>query len=188
MVRECFKTNTGIMFETEALREIGIDPATLYPLVTPRPPHLPVGPGHKIREPPADPIPVRLHATLTKRRLAEIHAQHAAVPRTFLGSEEEEELHDALSPIYDQLKLKKAWWILEILPMQLRYQRGDNQWVTYFGSNLARPRFIPKQVKNGVKVHRSVKIRMEAEHEDEKKKGKKYKPKSRLRVEPAWID
>lgn len=55
-------------------------------------------------------------------------------------------------------------------------------------SNLARPRFIPKQLKNGVKVHRSVKLRMEAEYESEEKKGKKYKPKPRLHVEPIWID
>ncbi len=133
MVRECFKTNTGIMFETEALREIGMDPATLYPLVTPRPPPVLACPEHKIRKPPVNPIPVRLHATLTKKKLAEIHAQHAAAPRTFLGSEEEEELHDALSPAYDQLKLKRVWWVLEILPLQLRYQRGDNQWMSNFG-------------------------------------------------------
>ena len=50
-----------------------------------------------------------------------------------VGTEEEEELKDALSPAYDQLTIKKAWWALEILPLQLRYQRGDNQWVTYFG-------------------------------------------------------
>lgn len=55
-------------------------------------------------------------------------------------------------------------------------------------SNLARPRFIPKQIKNGVKVHRSVRMRMQAEYEDEKKKGKKYRPKAHLRVEPIWID
>lgn len=129
MVRECFKTNTGIMFETEALREIGFDPATLYPLVTPRPPHLSVGPEHKIRKLPADPIPVRL----TKKQQAEIHAHHAATPWTFLRSEEEEELHDSRSPVYDQLNMKKVWWILEILPMQLRYQRGNKQWVNNFG-------------------------------------------------------
>lgn len=60
--------------------------------------------------------------------------------------------------------------------------------VGYNSSNLARPRFIPKQAKIGVKIHRSVKMRMEMEHEDEKKKGKKYKPKPRLSVEPIWID
>lgn len=190
MIRECFKANTGIMFETESLKEIGLDPSTLYPFVTPRPPPLPVKQEeHKIRKPPADPIPVRLHATLTKKRPAEVHAQHvAAAPVPFLGSEEEEELMDALAPAYDQLKMRKFWWLLEIMPLHLRYQRGNNEWVTRIGSNFARPRFIPKQIKNGVKVHRSVRMRMDAMYEDEKKKGKRYRPKAHLRVEPTWID
>ncbi|XP_006462906.1 hypothetical protein AGABI2DRAFT_224560 [Agaricus bisporus var. bisporus H97] len=188
MVRECFKANTGIMFDSEGLREIGLDPATLYPFVTPRPRPHKIKPEHKVQKPPEVPIPVRLHATLSKKRPAGIHAHHAVHSSPFLGSEEAEELNDALSPAYDQLKLKKGWWILEILPLQLRYQRGNNEWVTRFGSNLARPRFIPKQITHGVKVHRSVKMRMDAEYEDERKKGKRYKPKAHLRVEPIWID
>ena len=57
-------------------------------------------------------------------------------------------------------------------------------------SNLARPRFIPKQKSNGFKVHRSVKMRMEAGFEDEagRQAGKKYKPKPHFAVEPIWID
>lgn len=55
---------------------------------------------------------------------------------------------------------------------------------------MASPRFIPKQRTNGFKVHRSVKMRMEAEYEDAKRraKGKKYVPKPVWRVEPTWID
>ncbi|KXN83389.1 hypothetical protein AN958_01526 [Leucoagaricus sp. SymC.cos] len=168
MVRECFKAGTGIMFHSEALREIGLDPSTLYPFVTPRPPLLSIDPE--------------------KHKIPEVHAQHPEAPPPFLGSEEEEEFHDALSPAYDQLKIKKAWWILEILPLYLSYQRGDNEWVTRVGSNLARPRFIPKQITSGIKVHRSVRLRMEAQYENEKKKGKQYKPKAHFRVEPTWID
>ncbi|EKM79600.1 hypothetical protein AGABI1DRAFT_107032 [Agaricus bisporus var. burnettii JB137-S8] len=40
-------------------------------------------------------------------------------------------------------------------------------------SNLARPRFKPKQITHGVKVYRSVKMRVEAEYEDERKRGKR---------------
>ncbi|KAF8157843.1 hypothetical protein B0H34DRAFT_431646 [Crassisporium funariophilum] len=190
MVRECFKTNTGIMFKSDALRDIGLDPTTLYPFVTPRPPPLPVG-SHRLQDPPAKPIPIKPHAMLMKKKsIPDITRLLEASKIPFLGTEEEEELKDAMSPKYDQLKIKKSWWVLEILPMQLRYQRGDNEWVTYFGSNLARPRFIPKQRSNGFKVHRSVKLRMDAEYENEKarQKGKKYQPKPHWRVEPTWID
>lgn len=41
MIRECFRTNSGIQFEADKLRAIaGIDPASLYPIVLPRPPPL----------------------------------------------------------------------------------------------------------------------------------------------------
>jgi len=55
---------------------------------------------------------------------------------------------------------------------------------------MTQARFIPKQRANGLKVHRSVKLRMEAEYEDEKrrKKGKKYIPRPLFKVEPTWID
>jgi hypothetical protein len=49
-----------------------------------------------------------------------------------LGSEEEEELHDALSPVYDQLKLKRWWWILEILPICQQQHRGGEESVIKF--------------------------------------------------------
>lgn len=190
MIRECFKTNTGILFLSDRLPSIGMDPTTLYPYVTPRPPMLPLN-DLTLRKHPTVEIPIRLHSTLRKHGKDKTIAK-AATPSgpVFLGSEEEEELRDALSPVYDQLKLAKHWWALEILPMQLRYQRGNNQWVKYFASNLARPRFIPKQATNGVRVHRSVKLRMEAEYEEERlrAKGKKYAPRAELRVTPTWID
>ncbi|TFK26834.1 hypothetical protein FA15DRAFT_692857 [Coprinopsis marcescibilis] len=209
MVRECFKAKTGIRFISERLYEIGLDPTTLYPYVTPRPPHaLPTIPEAeegsvlRLQRRPRKEIPIRPHNLLRRKvkssitnaaatsTLASEKAPAVATPPTFLGSEEDEELRDALSPAYDQLKLQKAWWALEILPLRLRYQRGNNQWVNYFQSNMARPRFIPKQAANGVKVHRTVKIRMEAEHENERKrlKGKRYKPEPQLRVQPTWVD
>ncbi|KAF8182360.1 hypothetical protein BJ912DRAFT_928707, partial [Pholiota molesta] len=106
IVRECFKTKTGILFNSAALRDIGLDPCTLYPTVTPRPPPLSAA-SHAIRIPPARPIPIRPHAFLKKK---------SSLIRS---------------------------------------------------SNMGQARFIPKQKSNGLKVHRSVKMRMEAEYEDE---------------------
>ena len=148
MVRECFKTNTGIMFNSAALQELGMDPSSLYPYVTPRPPPLPLSPGtDRIRNPPAKEIPIRAHNHLRKKKAPP--ADHDAEPEPDMHtlieeatkdtkskmtpplSEEEEELQDALSPKYDQLKIQKAWWIIELIPLRLRYQRGDNEWVSY---------------------------------------------------------
>jgi hypothetical protein len=100
-------------------------------------------------------------------------------------TEEELDLVDALSPIYDQLSQKWFWWILELLPVKQRYQRGDNTWASSFKWNMGRGRFIPKQKTNGVRVHRTVKTRLEAETGH----GRKYKPKAEFDLEQTtWVD
>jgi len=141
------------MFNTSALQELGMDPSSLYPYVTPRPPPLPLSLSKdRIRNLPAKEIPIRGHDylkktkkqtphegeeepdihTLIKETLSDGKSKKTGQPLMPLGSEEEEELQDALSPKYDQLKIQKAWWVLELIPMSLRYQRGDNEWVSYF--------------------------------------------------------
>ncbi|KAI0347618.1 hypothetical protein BDW22DRAFT_4266 [Trametopsis cervina] len=104
-------------------------------------------------------------------------------------TEEEEDLADALSPVYDQLKLKKAWWLLEILPTRHRVQEEDNTWVNQLRMNLGRGRKIANQEKHGLYVHRTVKTRMEA-HASQiaGSRGLKYTPQAKFDVEPTWVD
>lgn len=45
-------------------------------------------------------------------------------------TEEEEELLDALCPMYDQLELSPGWWVLECVPINQRVQRPDGTWAT----------------------------------------------------------
>jgi len=47
-----------------------------------------------------------------------------------LSTEEEEDLQDVLSPKYDQLKIKKGWWVLELIPFQWNYHISDHEWIT----------------------------------------------------------
>lgn len=104
----------------------------------------------------------------------------------------ERDLKDALSPIYDQLKIWKTWWLPEVMPLRhrvhgienLRALRG-NHWSMNFG----RPREIMKPISGGDKilVHRSVELRMNAEKS--KLGGKAYKPKARFDPkEVEWVD
>lgn len=51
---------------------------------------------------------------------------------------------------------------------------------------MGRGRHIPLQRKNGVKIHRSVKIRMDAQGVPGVKD--RYIPKSKLKVDPTWVD
>jgi hypothetical protein len=58
MVRECFKADTGIIFDSSTLQELlGMDPYSLYPYITSRPPPLPLSHGtDRIRNPPEIPL------------------------------------------------------------------------------------------------------------------------------------
>lgn len=57
-------------------------------------------------------------------------------------------------------------------------------------SNLGGARYIPHQRRDGLNVHRSVKLRMEAEYENETKRrgGKRYAAKPEWKVQPTYID
>lgn len=100
-------------------------------------------------------------------------------------TEEEEEIRDALCPMFDTLQLAKTWWILELIPLRQRVQRPAPEMGTVpkIIFNMGRPREIPRSEEQ-LLVHRSVKMRMEAEGLT----GGTYKPKAAFPVEPTWVD
>ena len=120
MIRECFKANTGIQFYRESFKGIGLDPTTLYPIVTPRPE-------------PLKPFSSTVSELRVSAHKAEATEATLTDEASTFQSEEDEELADSISPIYDQLKLSRAWWILEILPMRHHAQdRKDLEWKPYW--------------------------------------------------------
>jgi len=115
MIRQCFILRTGILFHKTMFKDIGLDPDTLYPHVLSRPAPAPYHPdclAHKYE----DPINFAKNEGVT-----------VMVKEPFIN-EEEEDMLDALTPIYDQLKLVKGWWFLELLPNKQRYQKEDDSW------------------------------------------------------------
>ncbi|KAI5116598.1 hypothetical protein M0805_006776 [Coniferiporia weirii] len=278
MIRECFLARTGIQFEADRLRDIGLDPTTLYPRVVKRPeptaetcaPPVPPkdsAPGSKaaadkgaerislnseralghgeVEDGDVDSIPQdskpecsKVSATplVNRRRRKHISAegtlveddvgpgedgdkdgsedalyvqvksaseefsvpasekqnvlgdsapsgvsteQTLGVPPTTVGIEAEADARDALSPVYDQLKLAKWWWLLEILPVKERMRCAEGAWKKKWTANRGRPRSLPQE--QPLKVHRSVKMRMEA-----KELG--YTPRVCFDKEPIWVD
>ncbi|KAJ1309349.1 hypothetical protein OPQ81_006128 [Rhizoctonia solani] len=160
MVRECFLNNTGILFHSSELAEIGLSPCSLWPVVkvpTPPTPELPPAP-------PPTPLP-----------------GHPLLPLTKLTLASEEDALDALTPIYDQLSISKWWWILEAMPLRQRYQRHDKTWRTWFEVNMGGPRKIHGQKRFPTYVHRSVLYRMQELG---------YVPRAELLANPSpvWVD
>jgi hypothetical protein len=112
MVRQCFLADTGIMFSGQLLAQIGLDPTTLYPRVLPRP----------------DPITFE-RADRSRIASDDSKGTVTVVNEGLILTEEEEDLADILSPINDELSRSKSWWFLEIMPLKLRHQKKDGNWI-----------------------------------------------------------
>ncbi|KAF7972919.1 hypothetical protein HWV62_16570 [Athelia sp. TMB] len=173
MVRQCFLLKLPILWHAHAFTHIGLDPKTLYPKVLPRPEPIGYTPNC---------IAHQFDPPINKAKDYKVNV-HKVKERPF-ESEEMEDMLDALTPIYDQLRMVKFWWVLELIPTKHRYQHSDKSWVHKKRVNLGGPRHIPKIGDGQVFVHRTVKIRMEAEgfFSDEH-----YKPAARLDFEPEWV-
>ncbi|KAF4612138.1 hypothetical protein D9613_004520 [Agrocybe pediades] len=172
MIRECFRLKTGILFHRDSFKIAGLDPSTLWPRVKERPEPVTKFSG----EPPK------------KTRDLTINPLNGAFTNVDdFVNEEEEDLADALSDKNDMLKIAKSWWILELIPQKIKFQTDDDAWVRKLSINRGRPRVIPKQRDEGVKMHRSVQLRMKLKEEEN---GKNYKPAVKLLpgVEPIWVD
>ncbi|KAG2353991.1 hypothetical protein BDR07DRAFT_1342129 [Suillus spraguei] len=181
MIREIFKLDVGILFHRHMFTKIGMDPETLKPSVVkqPRPP--PIYQSPKASSPD---IPRKVHVPPPEVVLDDPTLIVYSDGGKFVN-EELEDLADATCPMYDQLHLAPAWWILEVLPQKLQYQDDkNNALVKQYTVNMGDGRHVPRQHQHPVKIHRSVKIRMEADN----LKGGKYWPNAKLKVEPEWID
>ncbi|KAI1793987.1 hypothetical protein LXA43DRAFT_185866 [Ganoderma leucocontextum] len=142
MARECFRTNTGIQFQAERLRDIGLDPSSLYPIVKERPP------------------PLQPH----------YYHFHTVAPRVPMASEEEHDVRDALSLMHDQLAVyAPLWWAMEFNPTRRRITIGPpsewNEDSEKTSVRMKQPRglFTPKD-QSRFYIHPSAYIRMQAKH------------------------
>ncbi|KAI0785595.1 hypothetical protein C8Q75DRAFT_794543 [Abortiporus biennis] len=215
MIRQCFQAQTGIRFHASLLKKVGLDPLSLYPHILPRPPPLDQKPQQACSIEKERPISIYRSTSEKLKKSASIHTREVTVvsekndklhalpmhsrnkstasgktmvdtvdPATPL-SEEQEDLHDSLSPLYDQLKLKRFWWILEILPFKHRFQLDDDRWVEKRLINLGHGRKIPvPKEKPVLNFHRTVKTRIEAEN----LVGGRYKPKAKCDATINWVE
>jgi len=183
MIRQCFLANTGIQFHHDSFKAIGLNPETLFPFVLPRPA-------------PLKPISSEVARIKACAHIAEptdgtplATVQASPTAASTFRTEEHEEFADALSKVYDQLQLSRAWWILEVLPLRKKgAAQKHTPWKKSFRVNLGRPRQIPRDVrekKAKMYVHRSVRTRMEAEVLE----GGKYVPKMKFEdYDFEWVD
>ncbi|KAI0319543.1 hypothetical protein OF83DRAFT_1170095, partial [Amylostereum chailletii] len=125
MIRQCFLAGTGIQFHRSCFVKVGIHPDHLYPFVRPRQPALYASPSTVDRVVKQSKHELEPSNETLKDELEE---DRALTPIVMEMTEEEEDLRDALSPIYDQLELSKGWWSLEVIPLKHRVQKDSLKW------------------------------------------------------------
>ncbi|KZO94580.1 hypothetical protein CALVIDRAFT_599948 [Calocera viscosa TUFC12733] len=151
MIREIVLANTGIVFDEAALSRDGI----------------------------SLPVPNPALTATGKNADGSMETETVLAPENYISKLDGRYSEDALAPTSDQLVLKWAWWILEIMPFTYRIQSkkgGPDQWKLSPWPNNGGPRATPD---GRMKVHISVRERME--------KGN-YQPKVKWTQEPEWVN
>ncbi|KAG6840280.1 hypothetical protein C0991_007768 [Blastosporella zonata] len=189
MIRECFKANTGIMFDEHALRVLGIEPASIYPVVKSRPQLSSFSSGSAT----ITVVQPQTWGAYLKSWIPFTSSPDEATDLKVLDKTEEEmDAMDALAPAYDQLTLKPGkWTAMEQIPMTKERKGKDNVFHEVRERHLGHGRTIPPpedQHGEKIKVHRTVRLRMESKFESGPEKGKKYVPLARIGYAEKYDD
>jgi hypothetical protein len=207
MIRECFRVESGIIFDANMLKhEVGLDIDSISnaPFKAPDPlfhetrsldkPGSGEIKGFFFRHIPlailtwlSSPIPLVWRKAKRLRLPKDSEVVCASNLHGFQYEHEpREELADAISPIYDQLHLHWYWKLMEYIPWIIKKQSAevadsDASWAYKPIWNRKKGRPVYHLVMHrGMKVHRSVKIRMLAQPSEG---GKKYRPKIRCMIQ-----
>jgi len=181
MIRQCFVCNTGILFDTTALAEVGIDIPTIWPVYKAHKKPV-VGPSPTMLEqyeagelPPLQRRSSVLGVDKIKKlgKGEDLHTQDQPRQEELLP-EQVEDHFDAIASINDQLVQARGWWILEFWPVKVRVQKKADEWVKVVRMNLGRFRPIEDTEPN---LHWTVQLRM-------KEKG--YKIRNTIEKDVFW--
>ena len=118
MIRECFKTETGIIFDAHMLKyETGLD---IGPGPTFATPSLTSTADNRLAKKSKGPSWISSafswKAKVSRPPKTRSDSKKPVIP---IDDESQEELHDALSRIYDQLEEHSYWWAMEHIPGEL---------------------------------------------------------------------
>lgn len=157
MVEQVILSNCGIVFDEEALERVGM-PLSSFPISqTPLATENPTGTSHPMTDNPnLSAAPVDAVTPFAEAPLPIPSSPLTDPPTT--PSLPNPQTCDALAPLFDELQLQKAWWLLEILPLPFASQDALGKWHTKWRFHLGKGRAIPYQHP---KFHSSVKERMD---------------------------
>ncbi|KAJ7137109.1 hypothetical protein C8R44DRAFT_869188 [Mycena epipterygia] len=190
MIRECFKARTGMIFSATELAKLGIEPSYLYPDVRPRPDVDAVTRGSQTIRAIEPPGWVPWAKSFVYSTPETVQDQELTLPNM---SEEELDARDALAPLYDQLVLQSGTWqaMERFLTKKSAYDAATDTFKNVWHRHNSVGRSIPppENTHGGkIRVHRTVRMRMQGTYENGPDKGKQYIPKARMGWQPKFED
>ncbi|KAL4253631.1 hypothetical protein ABKN59_003424 [Abortiporus biennis] len=172
MIKECYDTNTGILFRPEILKSYGFDVSKVPNAMTSIRSQSSETPSPMIDTETFSPgpfSPTLSDITMTSSvfpvsdQPAYFQLAHDFM-KTHIGFGEAivrpKEAADTLAQIFDQLVLQPWWHILEVIPTLTTQQLDNGTWVRYRAQNLGVGRYVPKNLDGKVNIHTSVKTRL----------------------------
>lgn len=129
MIREVFRCNIGVLWDIESLqRVVGLEYQMLYPNVIISIPKLDDDSIHST----TDHSSMCTGTICTPRDGPHSLDGHEHVRGDRVYYDDDPELKDALSELFDQLKISPIWWALEFLPMKGRKQIKEDLWKEHY--------------------------------------------------------
>ena len=126
MIKQVILSQTGIKFDSEALRRADIDISTVV-LAAPIQPNV----ESEVEVGPALPTPLTSPSSPGEDDSGEYMIRKGKVKDVEEQTWPREQ--DVLTDIHDQLKIQPLWWLLEILPMKFEWQEADGTWKSKLG-------------------------------------------------------
>jgi uncharacterized protein (DUF2235 family) len=155
MIRQCFECNTGIIFDSAALAETGLDVHNVWPVYK-KPTRPLIGPSPELIERYFSGQLQPLHRRSTALGLgSKEEAEELNVAD--LLPEEAEDYFDARANVNDQLNEARGWWILEFIPIKLLKEIAPGRWHRFIGFNTGRHRVVREEHPQ---MHWTVETRM----------------------------
>ncbi|TFK40588.1 hypothetical protein BDQ12DRAFT_601197 [Crucibulum laeve] len=137
MIKECFLAKMDILFDNDLLYDMGLDLSAL-------------------NKDPSKVSSTQHYGHAAQDSLISPPSLHKAVARI---------VNDVVADIYNQLFLVPHWWLLEIIPMLSTRQAEDgNGWWRLRIRNFGRGRYLPYSSDGLVRIHPSVKRRIDKTH------------------------
>lgn len=157
MVEQVILSNCGIVFDEEALERAGMPSSSLPISKTPPATEDPADKSQPMTDNPSLSVgPVDAVSPFAEAPLPTPSSPPNDPPT--IPSNPNPETCDALAPLFDQLQIQKAWWLLEILPLPFAWQDAHGRWHKKWRFHMGKGRVIPYQHP---KFHSSVKERMD---------------------------